>query len=510
MPEEKLVIRCPDDWHVHLRDGDLLAAVAGHTARQFRRAIVMPNLAPPITTVKQALAYRGRILAALPPETPFEPLLTAYLTDDISAAEIAAGFAEGVLTACKLYPAHATTNSDRGVTSINLIAPVLETMQRIDMPLLIHGEVTSPSVDVFDREAVFVETVLQPLLRDFPGLRVVLEHVTTQDAVDFVRSEGPKLAATITPHHLEINRNAMFDGGLRPHMYCLPTAKRERHRLALRAAATSGNPKFFLGTDSAPHHDRGQGVGLRLCRYFQCTLRAGVLCKGIRGGKCAAPARRLCRGVWTGFLSPAPQRVPGSAGTAARRGARAPAGRQRDPAAVSRGRDACLAFRRPGMSPAPIVRGDAPGIERALAALQRGAVVGLPTETVYGLAADAGNAAAIAAIYTIKGRPAFNPLIAHVASVELARREGQLDERGEALAAAFWPGPTDAGRSGGRGWTHLRAGACGPGNDCAACSVPSADPPAVAGNERSACGALGKSVGPPQPDARHRRGRGAG
>ena len=253
MSEERLVIRCPDDWHVHLRDGSMLAGVAGYTARQFRRAIVMPNLKPPVTTVEQALAYRGRILAALPPDTPFEPLLTAYLTDDISAAEIVSGFEQGVFTACKLYPAHATTNSDQGVTSVALIAPVLETMQRIDMPLLVHGEVTSPSVDVFDREAVFIETVLQPLLRDFPGLRVVLEHVTTQDAVDFVRTEGPNLAATITPHHLQINRNAMFDGGLRPHMYCLPTAKRERHRLALRAAAISGNPKFFLGTDSAPH-----------------------------------------------------------------------------------------------------------------------------------------------------------------------------------------------------------------------------------------------------------------
>jgi len=253
MTEERLVIRRPDDWHVHLRDGDMLAAVAPYTAQQFGRAIVMPNLVPPITTVQQARDYRGRIMAALPLETSFEPLLTAYLTDTIAAAEVAAGFAEGVFTACKLYPANATTNSDHGVTSVRLIASVLETMQRIDMPLLIHGEVVSSDVDVFDREAVFIEKVLEPLLRDFPGLRVVLEHITTREAVDFVLSQGPNTAATITPHHLEINRNAMFEGGLRPHMYCLPTAKREQHRLALRAAAISGNPKFFLGTDSAPH-----------------------------------------------------------------------------------------------------------------------------------------------------------------------------------------------------------------------------------------------------------------
>lgn len=253
MPEERLIIRRPDDWHVHLRDGEMLAAVVRHTAHQFGRAIVMPNLQPPITTAARARDYRDRILAALPAETHFKPLLTAYLTDSIAAAEIASGFANGVFTACKLYPAHATTNSDHGVTSIALIADVLETLQRIDMPLLIHGEVTSADVDIFDREAVFIETVLQPLLRDFPGLRVVLEHITTQDAVDFVMSQGPNVAATITPHHLEINRNAIFEGGLRPHMYCLPTAKRERHRLALRKAATSGNPKFFLGTDSAPH-----------------------------------------------------------------------------------------------------------------------------------------------------------------------------------------------------------------------------------------------------------------
>lgn len=251
--QQRLVIRRPDDWHVHLRDGDMLAAVVEHTAHQFGRSVVMPNLSPPITTVQQAQNYRERILAALPVSASFEPLLTAYLTDTISAAEIAHGFERGVFTACKLYPAHATTNSDHGVTSIDLIKDVLETMQRIDMPLLIHGEVTASHVDVFDREAVFIDTVLQPLRQDFPELRIVLEHITTKDAVDYVLGEGAALAATITPHHLEINRNAMFEGGLRPHMYCLPTAKREQHRRALRVAATSGNPKFFLGTDSAPH-----------------------------------------------------------------------------------------------------------------------------------------------------------------------------------------------------------------------------------------------------------------
>jgi dihydroorotase len=253
MSKDRLVIRRPDDWHVHLRDGAMLETVAAYTAQQFGRAIIMPNLSPPVTTVAAAHAYRQRILAALPAGSDFEPLLTAYLTDTIAAEEIETGFAEGVFTACKLYPANATTNSADGVTDITNVATALDTLQRIGMPLLIHGEVTSPDIDVFDREAVFIETILAPLLRDYPELRVVLEHVTTQDAVDFVSSAGPLVAATITPHHLEINRNAMFAGGLRPHMYCLPTAKREVHRLALRAAATSGNPKFFLGTDSAPH-----------------------------------------------------------------------------------------------------------------------------------------------------------------------------------------------------------------------------------------------------------------
>ncbi|MFA5966749.1 MAG: dihydroorotase [Sphingomonas sp.] len=250
---ERLVIRRPDDWHVHLRDGAMLRHVAAYTARQFARAIVMPNLAPPVTTSAAAAAYRERIIGALPPGTDFTPLMTLYLTDDIAPDEIVRGAAEGVVTACKLYPANATTNAAHGVTDIARIAPVLEAMQRIGMPLLIHGEVTARDVDIFDREAVFIERVLAPLTRDFPALKVVLEHITTAEAAAFVAAAGPNIAATITPQHLQINRNAMFDGGLRPHAYCLPVAKREVHRLAVRAAATSGSPRFFLGTDSAPH-----------------------------------------------------------------------------------------------------------------------------------------------------------------------------------------------------------------------------------------------------------------
>jgi dihydroorotase len=250
---QRLTIRRPDDWHVHLRDGDMLRAVVDYTARQFGRAIVMPNLSPPITTVASAEAYRRRILAALPPGSDFEPLMTCYLTDSADKSEITHGFAQGVFAACKLYPAHATTNSSHGVTDIARIYPVLEAMQEIGMPLLIHGEVTDGDVDIFDREAAFIERHLQGLVRDLPSLKIVFEHITTADAVAFVESAAPNIAATITPHHLHINRNAMFAGGIRPHAYCLPVAKRETHRMALRKAASSGSPKFFLGTDSAPH-----------------------------------------------------------------------------------------------------------------------------------------------------------------------------------------------------------------------------------------------------------------
>ena len=253
MEKEVLTLRRPDDWHLHLRDGAMLAAVLPYTARQFARAIVMPNLVPPVTTVAAAEAYRARILAALPAGADFTPLITCYLTDDADPAEIARGHAEGVFTACKLYPAHATTNAAHGVTDIRRLWPVLEAMQAIGMPLLIHGEVTDHEVDIFDREAVFIERTLTGLVRDFPELKIVFEHITTADAAAFVRAAGPHVAATITPQHLHINRNAMFAGGLRPHAYCLPVAKRETHRRAIVAAATSGDPKFFLGTDSAPH-----------------------------------------------------------------------------------------------------------------------------------------------------------------------------------------------------------------------------------------------------------------
>jgi len=249
----RLTIRRPDDWHVHLRDGEMLKAVAPYTARQFARAIVMPNLVPPVTGIAAAEAYRARIRAALPEESGFTPLMTCYLTDAADAEEIARGFAEGAWVAAKLYPANATTNSASGVTDVANLYPALEAMQRIGMPLLVHGEVTDPEIDIFDREAVFIERILAPLARDFPALRIVFEHITTAEAVAFVESAGPNIAATVTPHHMMLNRNALFEGGIRPHAYCLPVAKRERHRRAVRRAAMSGSPKFFLGTDSAPH-----------------------------------------------------------------------------------------------------------------------------------------------------------------------------------------------------------------------------------------------------------------
>jgi dihydroorotase len=246
---QTLTIRKPDDWHVHLRDGEMLQKVAPYTARQFARAIVMPNLLPPITTVEAARDYRKRILEVTSPG--FTPLMTCYLTDRTDPDEVARGHSEGVWVAAKLYPAGATTNSDSGVTDIRNIYPVLARMEKIGMVLCVHGEVTDPDVDIFDREAVFIDRILTRLVSDFPELKIVLEHITTSDAVDFV-STG-RVAATITPQHLVINRNALFAGGLRPHAYCLPVAKREEHRLAVRRAAVSGKPNIFLGTDSAPH-----------------------------------------------------------------------------------------------------------------------------------------------------------------------------------------------------------------------------------------------------------------
>jgi len=246
----------PDDWHLHLRDGEAMRAVVGASAAQFARAIVMPNLRPPVVTVEQALAYRQRIVDALPAGASFEPLMTLYLTDNTSADEIRRATDSGRVVAVKLYPAGATTNSEAGVTDLRRTRPVLEAMQRCGMPLLVHGEVTDPQVDVFDREAVFIDTVLEPLRRDFPGLRIVFEHITTRQAVQYVAQAGATLGATITAHHLLYNRNAIFAGGLRPHWYCLPVLKREEHRRALLEAAIGGNARFFLGTDSAPHAAR--------------------------------------------------------------------------------------------------------------------------------------------------------------------------------------------------------------------------------------------------------------
>lgn len=251
MTLQSITIRRPDDWHVHLRDGDMLKLVAPYTARQFARAIVMPNLNPPVTTVAQAASYRDRIVAAA--GDSFTPLMTCYLTDLADPDEIGRGYVEGAWVAAKLYPAGATTNSDSGVTDIRNIHPALERMQAIGMPLLVHGEVTSPDIDVFDREAVFIDRVLDPLVRDFPALKIVFEHITTRQAAQFVAEASSAVSATITPQHLMLNRNALFQGGLRPHAYCLPVVKREEHRLAVRAAAVSGSSKFFLGTDSAPH-----------------------------------------------------------------------------------------------------------------------------------------------------------------------------------------------------------------------------------------------------------------
>ena len=250
---DTLTIRRPDDWHVHLRDGGMLRGVVAHTARQFARAIVMPNLSPPVVSVADAVAYRERIVAALPEGADFTPLMTCYLTDHIDPDEIARGHREGVFTAAKLYPAHATTGSAHGVTDIANVMPALARMAEIGMVLCVHGEVTDPEVDIFDREAVFIERVLAPVLRELPELKVVFEHATTREAVEFVEAAGANVAATITPQHLQLNRNAMLVGGIRPHAYCLPVAKREAHRLALRQAATSGSAKYFLGTDSAPH-----------------------------------------------------------------------------------------------------------------------------------------------------------------------------------------------------------------------------------------------------------------
>jgi dihydroorotase len=270
----QLTITRPDDWHLHLRDGEGLAAVLPHTAAQFARAIVMPNLKPPVTTVDQAAAYRQRILAAVPAGMAFEPLMTLYLTDNTPPAEVAKAAASDFVKAVKLYPAGATTNSDAGLTDIARAYDTLAEMERVGLPLLVHGEVTDPAIDLFDREKVFIDTVLAPVVQRFPKLKVVMEHITTKDAAEFVQDAPSTVAATITVHHLLYNRNAIFLGGVRPHWYCLPVLKRETHREALVAAAISGNPKFFLGTDSAPH---AQGAKEAACGCAGCYTAYAAL-----------------------------------------------------------------------------------------------------------------------------------------------------------------------------------------------------------------------------------------
>jgi len=272
-----LTLTRPDDWHLHLRDGAMLAAVLPHSSAHFGRAIIMPNLLPPVVTTADARAYRQRILAALPAGADFQPLMTLYLTETTDADDVAAGARSGLITAVKLYPAGATTNSQSGVREMAAVMPVLERMAEIGLPLCVHGEVTDTDVDIFDREAVFIARVLDPLRRQVPHLRVVMEHLTTADGVAYVRATETGLAGTVTPHHLIINRNHILAGGIKPHYYCLPVAKRERHRLALREAVTSGDSRFFLGTDSAPHHDTDKEAACGCAGIFNAPNALGCL-----------------------------------------------------------------------------------------------------------------------------------------------------------------------------------------------------------------------------------------
>ncbi|MFY9211169.1 MAG: dihydroorotase [Aestuariivita sp.] len=274
---DTLTLRRPDDWHLHLRDGAMLAGVLPETARHFARAIIMPNLVPPVVRGSDAAAYRERILAALPDDMSFEPLMTLYLTEDTDPDDVAASHASGLIKAIKLYPAGATTNSASGVRNFDHVRPVLERMADIGLPLCVHGEVTDSDIDIFDREAVFIDRILDPIRRKTPGLRVVMEHITTQEGVAYAGSGGDDLGATITTHHLVINRNDILVGGIKPHYYCLPVAKREEHRLALRAAATSGDPTYFLGTDSAPHVDALKEHACGCAGCFTATNTMSIL-----------------------------------------------------------------------------------------------------------------------------------------------------------------------------------------------------------------------------------------
>ncbi len=273
----QITLRRPDDWHLHLRDGAMLAAVLPESARHFARAIIMPNLVPPVVTSDDAAAYKARIMAALPDGADFTPLMTLYLTEETDADDVAAAHASGLISAVKLYPAGATTNSASGVGDFDKVRGVLERMAEIGLPLCVHGEVTDADIDIFDREAVFIDRVLDPIRRNTPGLRVIMEHITTKDGVDYVQSADHDLAATITTHHLIINRNHILVGGIKPHYYCLPVAKRENHRLALRAAATSGDARFFLGTDSAPHTDANKETACGCAGCFTATNTMPIL-----------------------------------------------------------------------------------------------------------------------------------------------------------------------------------------------------------------------------------------
>ena len=306
----KITITRPDDWHLHLRDGEALASVLPHSARQFARAIIMPNLRPPVTTVAAAAGYRQRILGALPEGLRFEPLMTLYLTDNTPVDEIRRAADSGFVKAVELYPAGATTNSDAGVTDLLKCDAVLAEMEKLGLPLLVHGEVTDPAIDIFDRENVFIETVMQPLLARRPGLRIVFEHITTKEAAEFVAASGAIVAATITAHHLLYNRNALFTGGVRPHYYCLPVLKREKHRAALIHAASSGNRKFFLGTDSAPH---AKGAKESACGCAGCYTAHAALELYAEAFEAAGALDRL--EAFASFNGPDFYRLPRNSGT---------------------------------------------------------------------------------------------------------------------------------------------------------------------------------------------------
>ena len=305
---DRITIRRPDDWHLHVRDGEMLRAVLPYTAKVFGRAILMPNLVPPVRSTRDAIAYRERVTAALPEGSRFQPLMTCYLTDDTDADDLERGFRDGVLAGAKLYPANATTNSAAGVTDYRKIVGVLERMEKIGMPFLMHGEEVSAEIDIFDREAAFIDRRLSKWIRQFPGLRMVLEHLSSKEGVDFVASAAPQVGGTITPYHLTLTRTDWLGGGLKPMMYAMPVIKAAKDRAALRQAATSGAAAFFLGTDSAPHPLARKACRQRRARHLQCAGRARDVCQGVRGGGRARQARSLCFAQRTQALSAAAER----------------------------------------------------------------------------------------------------------------------------------------------------------------------------------------------------------